>query len=326
MTKTSITKLSPWLILLASLWLSSTQARADYPEKPIRMIIGYAPGGAADNLIRPVADRLSKLLGQPITMDYKPGAGATIAAELVARAPADGYTLHITDSGPMTIVPNMRKTGYNPLTDFTHLAMIGSGGVVIVTGQKSPAANLKGLIDLMKQKPAAWSYGTSGIGGVAHLAGEQFKAAAGVSINHVPYKGGAPAVADLLGGHLPVLFSSLGAAAAHIKAGRVTPIAVTSAKRSSLLPDIPTLSESGFAGFDATVWFGIVGPAGLPPKVIEKLLPALTTALQDPAVTEAIRKEGYDPMNFTPNQMRMQISQDLSSWGKTVKSANITMD
>jgi tripartite-type tricarboxylate transporter receptor subunit TctC len=204
--------------------------------------------------------------------------------------------------------------------------MIGSGGTVIVTGQNSPASNLKGLIDLMKQKPAAWSYGTSGIGGVGHLAGEQFKAAAGVSINHVPYKGGAPAVADLLGGHLPVLFSSLGAAAAHIKAGRVTPIAVTSAKRSSMFPDIPTLSESGFAGFDATIWFGIVGPAGLPPKVIEKLLPALTAALQEPAVQEAIRKEGYDPMNFTPTQMRTQISQDLSSWGKTVKSANVTMD
>jgi tripartite-type tricarboxylate transporter receptor subunit TctC len=326
MIKTSITKLSPWLILLASLGLISTQARADYPEKPIRMIIGYAPGGGADNLIRPVADRLSKLLGQPITMDYKPGAGGVIAAELLARAPADGYTLHITDSGPMTIVPNMRKTGYNPLTDFTPLAMIGSGGTVIVTGQNSPASNLKGLIDLMKQKPAAWSYGTSGIGGVGHLAGEQFKAAAGVSINHVPYKGGAPAVADLLGGHLPVLFSSLGAAAAHIKAGRVTPIAVTSAKRSSMFPDIPTLSESGFAGFNATIWFGIVGPAGLPPKVIEKLLPALTAALQEPAVQEAIRKEGYDPMNFTPTQMRTQISQDLSSWGKTVKSANVTMD
>ena len=326
MIKTSIRKLSPWLILLASLGLSSTQARADYPDKPIRMIVGYAPGGGADNLIRPVAERLSKLLGQPITMDYKPGAGGVIAAELLARAPADGYTLHITDSGPMTIVPNMRKTGYNPLTDFTPLAMIGSGGTVIVTAQNSPASNLKSLVDLMKQNPSAWSYGTSGIGGVGHLAGEQFKAAAGVSIPHVPYKGGAPAIVDLMGGHLPVLFSSLGAAAAHIKAGRLTPIAVTSAKRSSMIPDIPTLSESGYAGFDATIWFGIVGPAGLPSKVTEKLLPALTAALQDPAVMEAIRKEGYDPMNLTPNQMKMQISQDLSSWGKTVKSANIKMD
>jgi tripartite-type tricarboxylate transporter receptor subunit TctC len=326
MIKTFIRKLSPWILLLASLGLVSTPARAEYPEKPIRMIIGYAPGGSADNLIRPVADRLSRLLGQPITMDYKPGAGGVIAAELLARAPADGYTLHITDSGPMTIVPNMRKTGYNPLNDFTPLAMIGNGGTVILTGQNSPASNLLSLIDLMKRNPSTWSYGTSGIGGVGHLAGEQFKAAAGVSINHVPYKGGAPAVADLLGGHLPVLFSSLGAAASHIKAGRVTPIAVTSAKRSSMIPNVPTLAESGFAGFDATIWFGIVGPAGLPPKVMEKLVPALTTALQDPSVMEAIRKEGYEPMSFTPAQMKTQISQDLGSWGKTVKSANVTID
>ena len=326
MIKRSIRKFLPWILLSASMGLISTPVRAEYPDRPIRMIIGYAPGGGADNLIRPVADRLSKLLGQPVAMDYKPGAGAAIAAELLARAPADGYTLHITDSGPMTIVPNMRKTGYNPLTDFTPLAMIGDGGTVILTGQNSPASNLQNLIDLMKRNPSAWSYGTSGIGGVGHLAGEQFKAAAGVSINHVPYKGGAPAIADLLGGHLPVLFSSLGSAASHIKAGRVIPIAVTSSKRSSMIPNVPTLAELGFAGFDATVWFGIVGPAGLPPKVMEKLLPALTTALQDPAVIEAIRKEGYEPMSFTPAQMKTRISQDLSSWGKTVKSANITID
>jgi tripartite-type tricarboxylate transporter receptor subunit TctC len=299
---------------------------ADYPTKPIRMVIGYTPGGGADNLIRPIAERLSKILGQSIVMEYKPGAGATIAAEHVARAPADGYTLHITDSGPMTIVPHMRKLSYNPLTDFTPIAMIGGGGTVIATRPDSAATDVRQLISLMKQQPSAWSYGTSGIGGVGHLAGEQFKTAAGVKITHIPYKGGAPAVVELMGGHVPVLFSSLGSAMAHIKVGRVKPLAVTSAKRSSMLPDTPTLSEVGFPGFDASIWFGIVGPPGLPPHVMERLLPALQTVMREQGIQDSIRKEGYEPMLFTPAEMRSLIGEDLNRWGKTIKDAGITME
>lgn len=319
-------KFARLLLSFIALGITAASAWADYPDKPIRMVVGYAPGGGADNLIRPIAERLSKILGQPIVMDYRAGAGGVIAAELLVRAPADGYTLHITDSGPMTIVPNMRKTAYNPLTDFTPITMVGGGGTVIVTPANSPATDLKKLIELMKQKPEAWSYGTSGIGGVGHLAGEQFKAAAGVNITHVPYKGGAPAMVELLGGHIPVLFSSLGAAAAHIKAGRIIPLAVTSAKRSTLLSETPTLAESGFAGLDASIWFGIVGPPGLPATVMDKLVPALNAVMREPEVQAAIRKEGYEPMLFTPAEMRLQISQDLTRWGKTVKEANVTME
>lgn len=319
-------KISSLLFFCVALAVPATSALADYPDKPIRMIIGYPPGGGADNLMRPIGDRLSKILGQPIVMEYRAGAGGVIAADLVAHAPPDGYTLHITDSGPMTIVPNLRKTGYNPLTDFTPVSMVGGGGTVIVVPPGSPATDVKSLIELMKQKPDTWSYGTSGIGGVGHLAGEQFKAAAGVKIKHIPYKGGAPAIVELMGGHLPVLFSSLGSAAAHIKAGRLVPLAVTSATRSSMFPDTPTLAESGFPGFDASIWFGIVGPAGLPDRVMGKLLHALNAVMQDPSVQDAIRKEGYEPMLFTPAQMRTQISQDLTRWGKTVRDANVTIE
>ena len=318
--------LNSWLLVFGAMAIVAGPALANYPDKPIRMVVGYPPGGGADNLIRPIAERLSKILGQPIVMDYKAGAGGVVAAELVAKSPPDGYTLHITDSGPMAIVPNMRKTAYHPLTDFTPITMIGGGGTVILTPPNSPATDLKALIELMKQKPGSWSYGTSGIGGVGHLAGEQFKAAAGVNIVHVPYKGGAPALVELMGGHVPLLFSSLGSASAHIKAGRVMPLAVTSARRSSMFPETPTLAESGFPGFDASIWFGIVGPAGLPTPVLDKLVPALIAVMRDPAVQEAIRKEGYDPMLFTPAQMRTQMGQDLVMWGKTVKEANVRIE
>ena len=318
--------LNSWLLVLGAMAIAAGPALANYPDKPLRMVVGYPPGGGADNLIRPIAERLSKILGQPIVMDYKAGAGGVVAAELVAKSPPDGYTLHITDSGPMAIVPNMRKTAYNPLTDFTPISMIGGGGTVILTPPNSPATDLKALIELMKQKPGSWSYGTSGIGGVGHLAGEQFKAAAGVNIVHVPYKGGAPALVELMGGHVPLLFSSLGSASAHIKAGRVLPLAVTSARRSSMFPETPTLAESGFPGFDASIWFGIVGPAGLPAPVLDKLVQALAVVMRDPAVQEAIRKEGYDPMLFTPAQMRTQMGQDLVMWGKTVKEANVRIE
>lgn len=312
-------------LALASILLMTglTSAHAEWPDKPIKVLVGYAPGGAADKLIRPVADKLSKMLGQQFIIDYKPGAGATIALDQTAKAAPDGYTLHITDSGPMTIVPNMRKTPYDPLKDFTPISMIGGGGTVIVVLPNSAAKDVKTFVDLAKKDPKSWSYGTSGIGGVGHLAGEQFKVAAGLDITHVPYKGGNPAISELLGGHVPVLFSSLGAAAPHIKSGKVVALADTSSKRSSTFPNVPTLAESGYPGFDATIWFGIVGPAGLPKSVMDKLVPALDKVMQDPEVIEAIKREGYDPMIMTPKQTGDRIASDLASWGKTVKSANI---
>ena len=299
---------------------------AEYPDKPIRMVVGYAPGGAADKLVRPITDRLARILKQPFVMDYKPGAGAALAAELTAKAPADGYTLHITDSGPMTILPHMRKLGYDPLSSFTPISMVGGGGVIVVVLPSSKATDMKSLIELAKKDPKNWSYGTSGVGGVGHLAGEQFKAAAKINIDHSPYKGGSPAITELLGGHVPLLFSSLGAAASHIQAGRLRALADSSGKRSSMFPDVPTMAESGFPGFDASIWFSIVGPAGLPKEVMDKLVPALTNVMKDPEVILAIKREGYDPMPMTPQQTAERIKSDFELWGKTVKSANITAD
>ena len=301
----------------------SPAAHAEYPDKPIKILVGYAPGGAADKLIRPISDRLTKILKQPIIIDYKPGAGASLAADLTAKAPPDGYTLHITDSGPMTILPHMRKLGYDPLTSFTPISMVGGGGVVVVVLPNSKATDIKTLVELAKKDPKSWSYGTSGVGGVGHLAGEQFKAAANLDISHIPYKGGNPAIAELLGGHVPVLFSSLGSAATQIQSGKLRALADTSSKRSSMFPDVPTMAESGFPGFDASIWFGIVGPAGLPKEVMDKLVPALASIMQDPEVIAAIKRGGYEPMPFTPQQTADRIKSDFALWGKTVTASNI---
>ena len=308
---------------LALCSLLSAPALADYPTKPIRMIVGYAPGGAADKLIRPVTDRVSKIIGQQFIIEYKPGAGATIALDLTSKAPADGYTLHITDSGPMVILPNMRKTNYDSLKDFTNIAMLAEGGTVVVVKPDSPAKTIKQLIDLAKKDPANWGYGTSGIGGVGHLAGEQLKVMENMTISHVPYKGGNPAVVELLGGHVPFLFSSLGSAATQISAGSLKPLAVTSLKRSALLPNVPTMNESGYPGFDAGIWFSIVGPKGLPKEVTDKLVPAFNTVMKDPDIIKAVNADGYDVVEMTPAQMDILVKKDMQRWGEIIKKAGV---
>lgn len=309
--------------VLVTLGVVST-AFADYPDRPIKMVIGYPPGGGADNLARPLAEEMSKGLGQNFVFDYKPGGGATIAVDYLARQPADGYTLHLTDSGPMTIVPHIRKLSYDPLTDFTPLGMVGGGGVVIVVPANSAATDIESLIALAKKDPAAWSYGTSGVGGVGHLAGEQFKAAAGLDITHIPYKGGAPAMVEVIGGHVPFLFSSLGAATQHIQAGTVRALAVSSTERSSMLPDVPTIAESGFPGFDATIWFGVVAPKGLPAGVKDRLATELAKAMQSKKLQETIKSLAYEPMIFTPEQTGQRIKDDYAAWGVTVKGAGLS--
>ena len=296
---------------------------AQYPNKPIKMIIGYTAGGAADKLIRPIAERVSKIIGQPFIMEYRPGAGAAIALDITAKADPDGYTLHITDSGPMVILPNMRKLAYDPLKDFTNIAMIAGGGTVIVVRPDSPAKDIQTLVALAKKDPSKWSYGTSGIGGVGHLAGEQFNKLENLNITHVPYKGGNPAVVEVLGGHVPFLFSSLGSAATQLEAGTLKPLAVTSLKRSVMLPNVPTLDESGYKGFDAAIWFSIVGPKGLPAEVMAKLVPAFNQVMKDPAVIKGIQVDGYDMMPMTPAQMDELVAKDLAKWGKLIKEANV---
>ena len=300
---------------------------ADYPsEKPIKMVVGFTPGGAADKLARPVADRMAKFLGQTIVMEYKPGVAGGIALELVARSPADGYTIHLTSQGPMTFGPSLRKANFDPLNDFTPIGMVSSGGSLIAVLPTSAAKDVKSFIALAKTNPAQWSYGTSGIGGSGHLAAEQFKLVTGLQIAHVPYKGGAGALTDLLGGHIPILFSSIGSIATNVEAGQVKALAVSSLTRSSLFPNVPTIAESGFPGFDSPVWFGVVAPAGLTANVTSKLVAALNAAMGDSEVLRIIRQDGYEPLKMTPEQMKAAIQTELKQWAELINRTGMKAD
>ncbi len=297
-----------------------------WPVKPIRLVIGYTPGGAAEGTLRTFSQKLEALLGQQLVVEYKPGAGATIGADYASKAAPDGYTLHLIDNGPLTIVPAGKKVPYDPIKGFTFIGLINVGGTVLMGHPSVQAASLEDLLKIARAKPGSLSYGTSGIGGVGHMSGELFKSVAKLDIVHVPYKGGGPAMAELLGGQIPLLFSSLTPAVPHIKAGKLKAYAVTSLARSSAIPDVPTIAELGYPGFESVAYFGLVGPAGLPKEIEMKTSAALLTVLKDRDVQEAIKKQGYEPMPSTPEVMVERIRSDLAKWTKVIKDVGITLE
>jgi tripartite-type tricarboxylate transporter receptor subunit TctC len=297
-----------------------------WPVKPIRLVIGYTPGGAAEGTLRTFSQKLEAILGQQLVVEYKPGAGATIGADFAAKSAPDGYTLHLIDNGPLTIVPAGKKLGYDPLKSFTFIGLVNVGGTVLMGHPSVQANTLDELLKIARAKPGSLSYGTSGIGGTGHMSGELFKSVAKLDIVHIPYKGGGPAMAELLGGQIPLLFSSLTPAVPHIKAGKLRAYAVTSLVRSSAIPDVPTIAEMGYPGFEAVTYFGLVGPAGLPKDIVTKTSDALLTVLKDRDVQEAIKKQGYEPMPTTGEAMAERIRTDLAKWTRVIKDVGITLE
>jgi tripartite-type tricarboxylate transporter receptor subunit TctC len=297
-----------------------------WPTKPIRLILGYPTGGATDAMARPLIAKIEPLLRQPVIIEYRPGAGATVGAQVAASAPPDGYSLHLVDAGPMTIVPQVQKLPYDPVASFTPIGLICAGGTAIVAHPSVPANSLAELIALAKKQPGKLSYGTSGVAGAGHMAAELLQIAAQIQMVHVAYKGGGPAMTDLIGGHVPVLFASMGTAVPHIKSGKIKALAVTSASRVPAIPDVPAVAELGFPGFEALIWFGIVGPAKLPPEIVTRVSGALTAALEDKSVQEAIRNLGYEPAPGTPEQFATVIRNDLEKWRRVVSEAKIKVE
>jgi tripartite-type tricarboxylate transporter receptor subunit TctC len=306
--------------LLVSISVALAQA---YPNKPIRLMIGYAPGGSAEAGARPLARALEPLLGQPLVFEYRPGNAGGVAMEAIAKAPADGYTLYYFDSGPLTVAPHLAKVGYNNLTSFTHLGHVCGSGSLLVVHPSTPFKSVADVVAASKREPNKWSYGTSGVGGPHHLSGEYFKSVTGANLMHVPYKGGGPAMTDLMGGQIPMLFSSLGPAVGAVKSGKIRALAVTSPQRSAAFPDVPTMDELGLKGFDSTAWYGLLGPAGLPQEVVTRLTQALAKAGTDQDLLQRINSTGCDTEILTPAQTAKKIKADYVKWGGVVKEANI---
>ena len=287
------------------------------------MVIGYAPGGSADAGIRPLARVLEPLLGQPIIIENKPGAAGGVAMEFIAKAPNDGYTLYYFDSGPLTVAPHISKVGYDIQKSFTVLGHVCGSGSLLVVHPATPFKSVADVVAISKKEPDKWSYGTSGVGGPHHLSGEYFKSVTGAQLLHVPYKGGGPAMTDLMGGQVPMLFSSLGPAVGAVKSGKIRALAVTSLTRSAAFPDVPTMDEVGLKGFDSNAWYGLLGPAGLPAEVVTRWSQALAAASKDKAGMDAINATGCDVDILSPQATVEKIKVDAAKWGKVVKDANI---
>jgi tripartite-type tricarboxylate transporter receptor subunit TctC len=315
-------------LLAASTSVALAQA---YPTKPIRLMIGYTAGGSAEAGARPLARALEPLLGQPLVFEYRPGNAGGVAMEAIAKAPADGYTLYYFDSGPLTVAPHLARVSYDNLASFTHLGHVCGSGSLLVVHPSTPFRSVAEVIAASKREPNKWSYGTSGVGGPHHLSGEYFKSVTGANLLHVPYKGGGPAMTDLLGGQIPMLFSSLGPAVGAVKSGKIRPLAVTSLHRSPAFPDVPTMDEVGrdggraaaLRGFDSTAWYGVLGPAGLPREVVAKWTQVLAKAGADKTVLDQINATGCDTEILSPAKTVERIKADYEKWGRVVKEANI---
>ena len=301
-------------------------AQAAFPSRPIQLSVGFAPGGGTDITARLLARKLAEQLGQPVTVDNKPGAGGNLAAELAARAAPDGHFIHLTAVGPLTVAPHLtKKLGYDPRRDFTPLSMAVAFPNVLVVNPAQPYRTLDDYAKFARTQPGVIAYGTSGIGGTGHLSGALFEFIAKIDLTHVPYKGGGPAMSDLLGNQVQSLFASAPSAVSQIKAGKIRALAVTGAKRSEAIPEVPTIAET-FPGYDVTNWYAFVAPPKLPRELAERWNREIVRALSDPEVREKIREHGMDAVPSTQTELAGRIEREYVLWQGIVKRAGITAD
>jgi tripartite-type tricarboxylate transporter receptor subunit TctC len=313
------------LAIAAAGLASHGAAMADaYPDKPIRMIVPYATGGSTDQTARLVARSLSARLGQQVIVDNRAGAGGALGHEIVAKAPADGYTLLFSAAGPLTVTPHTyAKLAYDPIKGFEPITLVATQPLLLVVKPGLPVNSVADLIREAQARPGKLSYGSFGTGSAAHLAGEYFKSLAKVDMVHVPYKGSGPALVDLVGGQIDLMFDVFSTSAPLVKAGKLRPLAITSTERSPQLPDVPTMEQAGVSGFDAGTWFGLLAPAGTPPAIIEKLSLATNEVLKETALRDTLAAQGAVVRGGTPAEFKRFFLSEYAKWGGVVKAAGI---
>ena len=316
------------LALMSLLCATSAQAAVgdDYPSRPVRLLVPNPPGGGSDAVARILAQKLGERLNQQFVVDNRAGGGGIIANETVARANPDGYTLLLAFIGPVAISPALTKVPYDSVKDFAPVALVAAGQYMLVLHPSVPAKSLKDFVAYAKANPGKINYASAGNGSPLHLAAELFKARAGVNMVHVPYKGGGPATAAILAGEVQAVFGSLTSVVPQIKAGKLTAIGVTGAKRSTLAPEYATIAELGYPGFEMTSWYGVLLPAKSPPAVTAKLNAGINESLQAKDVIDSLKRQGLDATGGTPEVFAAHIKSELAKWAKVVKDAGIKVD
>ena len=316
-------------LLLAATFVAAPPAGAQaYPAKQVTLIVPYPPGGGTDFFARTVGQKMAESLGQPVIVDNRPGAATIIGAQLVAKAPADGYTVLLGDTATYAVNAGLyKRLPYDPLKDFAPVSLTGRFALLLVVNPSVIGVNsVKELIEQARKQPGKINYASPGSGSPHHLAMELFKQQAGIDLTHVPYKGAAPAMQDLLGGRIPVMFLDLAAGAPQIRGGKLKALAVASPKRIAALPDLATIDQSGVAGFEAWAWQGLAVPAATPKEVVAKLHAAYVNAISDPTVRQRIVEAGIEPLQSTPQQLADYIVSETAKWAKVIKDGNITVE
>jgi tripartite-type tricarboxylate transporter receptor subunit TctC len=324
MKSSSLTKFLLALVAVVGTPCLQAQGTGSYPNRPIKMVVTVPPGGAADFIARLLAAKLSASMGQPVVVENKGGASGALASDFVARAAPDGYTLlqnSITTHGigPFLVA----KLPYDPVTSFAPITMLASLPLIMTVNAELPAKNLADLVALAKQRPGKLAFASSGSGGAPHMAGELFKIAAGVDLIHVPYRGSGPAVTDLAGGQVQIMFDGAPSLLPQITAGKIRALAAASPQRNPLLPDVPTFAESGYPSVNVALWYGLMAPAGMPPDIIARLNREVNQALKSPDVLEKFAAQGAEPLGGTPAEAASYIRREMDRWGPVVKKAGI---
>jgi tripartite-type tricarboxylate transporter receptor subunit TctC len=308
------------LLLLAAANGASAQA---WPVKPVKLVVPFPAGGPTDVLSRAMADKLGTALVQPVVIENKPGAGGAIGADFVAKSAPDGYTLVMATTSTHSIGPYLAKLPYDPQKDFTPIVWVGNATNILVVPPSLGVSSVQELIVLAKKDPGRLNYASSGVGTVVHLTTEHFANQAGVTLTHVPYKGVQLSIPDLLSGQVSMLFDNIMTAQSHIKSGKLKALGISSLQRSPLVPDVPTIAESGLPGFESVTWFGVFGPAGTPKAVVERMNTEVNKVLADPAIRERFAQLGFEPAGGTPGEFAAVVQRDAAKWSRVIKDANV---